>query len=132
VRNVENRGGREDKREWERRRGERSEEGGEWERRRGERSEEGGEWERRRGERSEEGGEKGREGRKEKQEKNLLIARWVEGQTVDWTEMSVHSAKLLGENQVIEPCLEFTILLRCLCYLHGFLTTTDHHLRHTA
>lgn len=59
---------------------------------------------------------------------SVSLAIWVEGQRVDGTEMALDSTEFFFEHQVEETCVEFTYTSGRRRYVHGVLTTSEHHL----
>jgi len=57
----------------------------------------------------------------------------MESDAVNWTKMTLDAPKLFLKDHVVKPSIKFANSGRSCCDVHGFLTSTKHHLqnRHT-
>lgn len=58
----------------------------------------------------------------------LPFAIWMKCCTVDWTEMTFDPPEFLLKHEVVEPGIKFANFGGRGGDIHGFLTTTQHHL----
>lgn len=59
---------------------------------------------------------------------SVAFAIGMERQRVDGTEVALDAGEFLLENQMEEASIELANTSRCRCYVHGFLTTSQHNL----
>jgi hypothetical protein len=57
----------------------------------------------------------------------VASALWVDGDVVEGTEMTTHTADFLHENLVVEPGLELSLPSRCCRDVHGSLTSAQNY-----
>ena len=63
-----------------------------------------------------------------KYDKNLPLAIWMEGKTVDGSKVTLDPAKLFLEDEMVEAGIKLADTCGRGGHLHGFLTSSQHHL----